>query len=217
MLTKFAKSKTLYSTETPDPRKNLHAGSGISDADFHEYDTKMYRHRKLMQGAKVLGMGALGAFMLTRPGIAAKTIGRVMGAPMDPKSLKTIGTAGKAMRYGALGSATLGMAHKYDAMDKDPVYKGEDVIYKATKNIINPATNLERYYADYARPVEPQAKQINMSKSASVSDPEVLGMGAAVVGIPWFTKRKTFQWLANNTGKFGKLVPYIRMANRFLN
>ena len=154
MLTKTAKSKSLYSTETPDPRKNLHVGSGISDTDFHEYDTKMYRHKQLMRGARGLALGAFGAYMLRQPGLIAKGVGKLMGAPMDPASLKTIGKIGKGMRYGALGAATLGMAHKYDAMDKDPVYKGEDTFYKAVKNVINPKTNLERYYADYARDVE---------------------------------------------------------------
>lgn len=215
MLTKSAKSKSLYSTETPDPRKNLHVGSGISDADFNEYDTKMYRHKQLMRGAKGLAMGAFGAYMLRQPGIIAKGVGKLLGAPMDPQSLKALGRMGKAMRYGALGTASLAMAHKYDAMDKDPVYKGEDVAYKAMKNIINPQTNLERYYADYARDVEPMAKQINMSKAASVTDPEVLGMGALTVGVPWYAKRKLWHAAMNNTGAFGKYIPYMRIASKF--
>lgn len=203
--------RNLYSTETPEPRKNLHAGSGISDKDFHEYDTQMFRSKQLGRVARGATMGAVGAYMMSQPSsLIAQGASRALGIPLNTKNVKTIRNVGKGLRYAALGSAALSLAHKFDAMGKDPVYKGEDAVYKATGSVINPKTNLERYYADYSRDVEPMAKQVNMSKAASVTDLDNLAVAGSIVGVPFTARRKAWRFVNNHSGKYAKFIPYIR-------
>ena len=205
--------RNLYSTETPEPRKNLHADSGISDKDFHEYDTKMFRSKQLGRLARGSALGAVGAYMMSQPaGLAARGAAYLMGVPIDAKNLNRIRTVGKGLKYTALGSAALSLAHKYDAMGKDPVYKGQDALYKATGSVINPKTNLERYYADYSRDVEPMAKQINMSKSAAVTDFDNLAVSGTAVAVPYTARRKLWRAIGNASGEYKKFIPYVRAA-----